>query len=142
MSSAANPTGWIEKARQDARSARRLLIDPPELENAAYHLHQAIEKASKAILIAEGVKFPRGGGAGHDLDKLAKLIPASNALSTQAQQLSHLTPWATAFRYPADDPFTAQPLPAKRDIERKLDDVDAFVDAVALQIAPPAPTVP
>lgn len=111
-------------------------MDPPELEDAAYHVHQAVEKA---ILTFAGVKFPRGNGAGHDLDKLGKLVPVSDALHAQAQNLSDLTPWATAFRYPADDPFTAQPLPTKHDVERRLDEAEAFVDAVVLRIAHSAP---
>lgn len=132
--SASDPYEWIRKAQQDTRSARRLLLDPPELEDAAFHVHQAVEKAAKAILIAEGIRYPRGRGAGHDLDALAKLIPRSSPFHAQAQQLAGLTPWATAFRYPADDPLTAEPLPAKSVLERHLDMAEAFVEAVARRV--------
>ena len=110
-SGASDPSEWLHKARQDARSARRLLTAPPELEVAAYHLQQAAEKAIKALLTAGGIKYPRGKGAGHDLDALAGLVPVTNALHVQALSFSNVTPWATAFRYPADDPMTAQPVP-------------------------------
>lgn len=139
MSSAPNPSDWAEKARQDVRAARRLLIDPPELEAAAYHVHQAAEKAMKAILASRGVAFARNRGAGHDFGKLSRLIPVSDAFHARAQGLSDLTPWATVFRYPSDDPFTAQPLPAKQEIERSLDEAEALVEAVALQVAASAP---
>ncbi|HEX8416477.1 MAG TPA: HEPN domain-containing protein [Methylobacterium sp.] len=135
MSGASDPGEWVEKARQDARSARRLLVDPPELEGAAYHVHQAIEKAAKAVLVAEGIRYPRGKGAGHDLGALAKLIPVTNSLYAQARSLSDLTPWATAFRYPADDPLTAPPVPTKDEMERSLDEAEAFVEAAAQQVA-------
>ena len=138
MNNASDPSGWIEKARQDARSARRLLADPAELEPAAYHVQQAVEKALKAALIAEGIKFPRGKGAGHNLAALAGLIPAHLPLHQQAQMLTDLTPWATAYRYPADDPFTAQSLPAKAEIEIRLAEVEIFIGAVAAQVARPA----
>ena len=73
-SGASDPSDWLHKARQDARSARRLLTAPPELEVAAYHLQQAAEKAIKALLTAGGIKYPRGKGAGLDLDALAGLV--------------------------------------------------------------------
>lgn len=138
MSGASDPSGWIEKARQDARSAKRLLADPAELEPAAYHVQQAVEKALKAALVAEGIKFPRGKGAGHNLAALAGVIPAHLPLHQQAQMLSDLTPWATAYRYPADDPFTAQSLPTKAEIEIRLAEVEIFIGAVAAQVARPA----
>ena len=142
MSGASDPREWIEKARHDARAARRLLLDPPQLEGAAYHVHQAVEKVAKAILVAEGIRYPRGGGAGHDLDALAQLVPALHPLRARAQHLSDLTPWATSFRYPADDPFTVQPLPSKGEIECRLDEAEAFLEAVATQITRSTPKPP
>ena len=53
-SGTSDPWEWVHKARQDARSARRLLPAPPELEVAADHLQQAVEKAIKALLTAGG----------------------------------------------------------------------------------------
>lgn len=137
MSGASHPSDWIEKARQDARSARRLLVDPPELEVAAYHVQQAVEKAIKAVLAAEGIKYPRGKGAGHDLALLAQLIPLVDPLHDEALSLSYLTPWATAYRYPADDPMTAEPPPTRSDVTHDLVRAEAFVEAVAHRVFPP-----
>ncbi|MBE7249472.1 MAG: HEPN domain-containing protein [Actinomycetospora chiangmaiensis] len=133
--STSDAAGWIAKARQDARSARRLLTDPPELEDAAFHVHQAVEKAAKAVLVAADVRYPRGRGTGHDLTTLAALIPVDGRLHEQALALADLTPWATAFRYPADDPHTAQPVPGKAEIERRLAAAEAFIEAAASRFA-------
>lgn len=131
--STSDASAWITKAWQDARSARRLLIDPPELEGAAFHVHQAAEKACKAILVAAGIRYPRGRGTGHDLNTLAALIPGT--LHAQAQALADLTPWATAFRYPSDDPHTAEPTPDKQEIARRLATVEDFVAAAEARAA-------
>jgi HEPN domain-containing protein len=48
--SASDPGASIRKAQQDTRSARRLLLDPPELEDVAFHVHQAVGKAAEAVL--------------------------------------------------------------------------------------------
>ncbi|MGX9981579.1 HEPN domain-containing protein [Methylobacterium fujisawaense] len=135
MRGASNPIDWLNKARQDARSARRLLVEPPELEVAAYHVQQVVEKAIKSYLAAEGIRYPRGGGAGHDLEVLANLIPQADPLHTQALSLAYLTPWATAYRYPADDPMTAEPPPARSQIEHDLLECEAFIEAVAQRVA-------
>lgn len=134
MSGVSDPHDWIGKARQDARSARRLLADPPEMEVAAYHVQQTVEKAIKALLVARDIPYPRGKGSGHDLDVLARLIPATSPLSVRALVLADLTVWATAFRYPADDPFTAQPLPSQEEVGRRLGDAAAFVEAAAVEV--------
>lgn len=136
MSGASDPIDWLNRARQDVRSARRLLIDPPEIEVAAYHVQQAVEKAIKSYLAAEAIRYPRGGGADHDLKALASLILEADPLHVQALSLSYLTPWATACRYPADDPMTAEPPPAGSQIEHDLLQAEAFIEAVAQRVAP------
>jgi HEPN domain-containing protein len=138
VSGASDPRAWIEKAHQDARAARRLLTDPVELEPAAYHVQQAAEKAIKAVLAAACIKIPRDRGTGHNLAILAKLISADDGCRPQAQALADLTPWATAYRYPADDPFTAQPPPTRSEVETRLIEVEAFVAAVAAHVILPS----
>lgn len=82
--SASDPGAWIRKAQQDTRSARRPLLDPPELEDAAFHVHQAVEKAAEAVLVAEGIRYPRGCGAGPDPDAPTRLIPIANPFHERA----------------------------------------------------------
>lgn len=84
--------------------------------------------------MAEGIRYPRGRGAGPDLDALTRLIPIANPFREQARPLAGLTPWATAFRYPTDDPLTAEPLTSKADLERHLDGAEARVEAVTRHV--------
>lgn len=123
----ASPESWLEKADNDLDAVRRALIADPDIntEAAAYHLQQAAEKVLKAALVHAGVAYPRGS-AGHDLQIAADRLPAGHPLVHAAQALAPLTPWATAYRYPNDDPMTATPLPTLAEIEAALAQVRDF----------------
>lgn len=123
----ASVRGWIEKADSDLDAVRRALIPDPDTnsEAAAYHLQQAAEKLLKALLVHEGLQYPRGSG-GHDLQVAADRLPLDHPLFAEAQALTPLTPWATAYRYPSDDPLTATPLPTVAEIEEALERVKWF----------------
>lgn len=118
---------WIDKADSDLDAVRRALIPDPDTNNeaAAYHLQQAAEKLLKALLVHEGLQYPRGSG-GHDLQMAADRLPPEHPLFADAQALAPLTPWATAYRYPSDDPMTATPLPTVAEIEQALEAVRGF----------------
>lgn len=140
MIGTSDPIDWLNKARQDARSARRLLADPSEVEVAAYHVQQAVETAIKSYLAPEAIRYPRGGGAGHDLEALASLIPKADPLHIQALSLAYMTPWATAYRYPADDPVTAEPPLTGSQIEHDLLQAESLIEAVACRVDPAPPS--
>ncbi|MBI4679230.1 MAG: HEPN domain-containing protein [Elusimicrobia bacterium] len=61
------PKDWIGKAEKDWRRVR-LLLDGGDVEGAAFHLHQALEKFLKGYLLAKGWKLRRI----HDLEVLLK----------------------------------------------------------------------
>ena len=128
---------WLEKAAKDLDAVRRSLMPLPDqnLETAAYHTQQAAEKGVKALLTHLGIAYPRGR-QGHDLALAAAGIPASHRLAADAQALAALSPWATAWRYPADDPATAAPLPEAAEIVRWAEKVGAFLSAVTVEVAP------
>lgn len=90
--------GWLEKARRDLVTAEREV----EREGAftdivCYHAQQAAEKYLKALLTARGIVPPRT----HALEDLLLLVmqafPEAHAF---AGNLSLLTPYAVAVRYP------------------------------------------
>jgi HEPN domain-containing protein len=91
---------WLRKAQHDLASARKLAAGPdPILDTATYHCQQAAEKAVKAFLAFRDHPLERT----HNVRLLVTLaesyVPEFSAWREAAEQL---TPYATAFRYPAD----------------------------------------
>ncbi|MFQ5652798.1 MAG: HEPN domain-containing protein [bacterium] len=93
-------TGWLKKARNDLGSARRLAQPPePFLDTAIYHCQQAAEKALKAYLVFHDIAFERT----HNLSVLLELcVEVQAGFDEFEDQADLLTPYATAFRYPAE----------------------------------------
>jgi HEPN domain-containing protein len=82
----------LAKARSDLDMVRRAMTPPTDqnLEQAAYHIQQAAEKARKALLVHLGIAYPRGGAKGHDLKLSALLIPPAHRLHSDANALVSL----------------------------------------------------
>ena len=93
---------WLEKARHDLETARRLTESPPPITDVAvYHCQQAAEKSLKALLVGRGVAVLKT----HDLMALLSLCVAFYPVASQwIDAAAILTPYATHFRYPTDDP--------------------------------------
>ncbi|MFZ4407586.1 MAG: HEPN domain-containing protein [Paracraurococcus sp.] len=124
---------WLRRAESDLDGVRRALmpLPGPNPELAAYHCQQAGEKLVKALLVALGIAFPRRGFTGHDIGLAARLIPDGHALRPVAVALAELTPWATAFRYPTEDPSTAEATPTPEVLAAWLERLEAFRTDVA-----------
>ena len=96
----------LAKARGDARLIG-VAMALPEADDwlLAFHTQQAVEKALRAALIANGLDAPRV----HDLRELGRLIETAGIdLPVDQATLASLTPWAAAGRYPElpeDAPF-------------------------------------
>jgi HEPN domain-containing protein len=94
-------TEWVEKAEGDFRTAEREagVTAFPNHDAACFHAQQCIEKYMKALLIENGVTFPRT----HDL--LALLVLATPVFPSGANlrtELAELAPYAVDVRYPGD----------------------------------------
>jgi len=116
-------------AESDAVAARRLLLPPESVRQAAYLTQQAAEKAIKARLIDSGISFPRHGGKGHDLLVLTDLLPKSDAMKNVFSDIAAITPWATAFRYPSDDPATEARV-TSAEIAQKLKQIEDAIGSM------------
>lgn len=90
---------WLVKARRDLLAAERLAEgDDPCLDVAIYHCQQAAEKAVKAFLVSCDEEF----GKTHDLETLVSLAARRDGrFATWVDIADNLTPYATAYRYPA-----------------------------------------
>ncbi len=103
MGAELHPTiqAWLIRARNDLANAEFTAEHRDDLlDTAVYHCQQAAEKAMKAFLVSEGLSIPKT----HDVGKLVQLATADNAGFATLQSIADaLTPFATAFRYPADD---------------------------------------
>ncbi|MBM3839900.1 MAG: HEPN domain-containing protein [Verrucomicrobia bacterium] len=95
---------WVRHAEADLRYAQLGRTEPGILLNlVAFHAQQAIEKALKALLVADQVDFPRT----HDLGELLALLgQAGRRCPAGLEQVEELTPLAVQTRYPGfDDPL-------------------------------------
>lgn len=105
---------WLVVAERDLRAARNCLFGPePTTEAAAYHCRQAAEKLAKAALVSLGIHVPFS----HDIRVLLGLMPDGYSLKAQFEPLARLTPYATAYRYPIDDPLSVPPEPRVGEVE-------------------------
>ncbi len=97
---------WLEKARHDLETARCVIEhEPPITDTAVYHCQQAAEKALKAVMIHHGQAVFKT----HDLMALtthcAKIDPDFKGWVDAA---AILTPYATHYRYPCNEPDSSR----------------------------------
>ena len=100
-----SPADWLRFARSDLAIAQR----PPEgavlLEALCFHAQQAVEKSLKAVLLAEGICFPRT----HSTRILLNLLPTTLPSPGDLGALAALTDYAASSRYPGDyEPVTTK----------------------------------
>jgi HEPN domain-containing protein len=89
---------WLERARSDLGSARKLLAGPEQFpDTALYHCQQASEKALKAFLVQHDVEFEKT----HNLQALVGMCAKINGQFLRLlDSAKALNPYATAYRYP------------------------------------------
>lgn len=92
---------WMAKARSDLGTARKLATGPDAyLDTAIYHCQQAAEKAIKALLVQNDLRFEKT----HDLEVLiARGASVAPRLSQLLDHADRLTPYAVAYRYPGEE---------------------------------------
>jgi HEPN domain-containing protein len=96
---------WMKHANTDLRAAHALLESDEFFPlQICFLSQQGAEKAVKAILVFEEVKFPKI----YDLDRLRDLIPEGWKIKEQFPDRAELTIWAVESRYPGDMPDTME----------------------------------
>lgn len=85
---------YLELATKDAEAADLLLAGGNRY--AAYHVQQAIEKVTKALLLARGIE----AGIEHRFEELFKRFAADDRWPARLHPFVGYSAYATAFRYP------------------------------------------
>ena len=113
-------------ASEDLRAARAALEEADfRPRHACLFAQQAAEKALKAALTLDNVRFPWK----HDLDALRLLLPARWSLANEAPDLHELSVWAVAARYPGDLPEATE-----ADARKSIEVASEVVDAIASDV--------
>jgi len=96
---------WVAKAEGDLKTAAhtlRLKTDCPT-DVVCFHAQQCVEKYLKALLVLNGIEFPRT----HQISVLMALLPAQVRPALTAEEQDRLTEYAVTTRYPGDyDPIS------------------------------------
>lgn len=110
---------WAQKAEDDLRTSVHLLRlkrDCPT-EVVCFHAQQCVEKYLKALLILNGIEFPRT----HQISSLLALIPAPVRPDLTPEEQDTLTEYAVTTRYPGDyDPISGEEARRAVQIARRL----------------------
>jgi HEPN domain-containing protein len=124
---------WFAKSLEDQRMARLACqAEPPLFEPAAFHCQQAAEKLLKGLLVSAAITIPKT----HDLERLAGLVgEVFPQLEQNISQLSPLTPWGLATRYPDLDVELGV---MRSDIAEAMASIDALLVGI-LALDPAAP---
>lgn len=94
---------WIEQAKHDEDTARLIRDHAGHPDIGVYHLHQAVEKLLKALLVQRGDQFERT----HVLDLLySKAVPYCPELSQVVREVVALDRYLPRLRYPTGDDVT------------------------------------
>ncbi len=87
-------TAYLELATKDVEAAELLVAGGNRY--AAYHVQQAVEKLTKAALLAKGIE----AGIEHRLEELFKRFAEGDPWPGRLHPLASYSAYATAFRYP------------------------------------------
>lgn len=92
-----SPRDWLRHARSDLALARVQRPTEVFIEMLCFHAQQAAEKSSKAVLLANEIRFPYT----HNIAKLITLVKdAGIPWIEELDQAADLTGYAAETRYP------------------------------------------
>jgi len=92
--------GWVRKADNDLKNAShtlKLAEDCPT-DTVVFHAQQCVEKYLKALLVVDGIDFPRT----HSLSVLVELLEESKRPALTTEEQERLNDYAATTRYPGD----------------------------------------
>lgn len=129
MSVQARIDGFLKTAEEDLRAAEVLIGAGSRL--AAFHIQQAIEKATKAALIARGVE----AGAEHRLDVLLEKLSETDPTRVALWPMRNYSSYATAFRYPTPAGRLVK-APPRAEMEERIDSIKEHIVELRERLLP------
>ena len=88
---------WLEMAQHDIDTVNLLLKEQGHPDIIIYHIHQAVEKLLKALVLKNDSQIEKT----HHLDKILKtLLPAYPRLSTLEKDILEINYYLPKLRYP------------------------------------------
>lgn len=116
---------WLGFAELDLRSAKKLAEDPLLTRNAAFHIHQSVEKCFKAGIENLSMKIPKI----HDLEKLHQiLIENGITFRTKMDQLLSINNIYIEARYPGDQGLVPEGTPSPEFINEIYEFAEKVID--------------
>jgi HEPN domain-containing protein len=98
-----SPQDWLIHAESDLQVAVTGKSPKVLYETLCFHAQQAVEKALKAVLIANKIPSTKT----HNIGTLIGMLPAHVELSEELKEAAELTTYAVMARYPGDlEPVT------------------------------------
>ena len=91
---------WLRRVERDIRAARKCCEGEDAIpDQGAYHVQQAAEKLTKAVLVAHQIR-PRKG---HKIEEFTPLIPTTFPHRDRFLELEEFSKYAWAHGYPIED---------------------------------------
>ncbi len=93
-----SPQDWLIHAESDLQLAATGKLPKVLYETLCFHAQQAVEKAVKAVLIANGVPSTKT----HNIGTLVGMLPGTIVFPGELEDAIGLTTYAVMARYPGD----------------------------------------
>lgn len=114
---------WLEQVTRDLRAARHCCEpDDPVPDRAAYLVHQAAEKLTKAALVAHQIR-PRKG---HRIGEFAKRLPRTFADRRRFLDLDRFSKFVWVHRYPGESGAPQEPEPSATEVQAWIAEIEAL----------------
>jgi HEPN domain-containing protein len=109
---------WLYHSEIDLLSAQKLLDDEYLTQSTAFHCHQSIEKALKALVENTNVRVPKI----HDLQKLYGILKEQNiSVEVDPDRLDNLNSVYIDTRYPTDQSLVSEGKPSLKTVRAFYD---------------------
>ncbi|MDZ7290573.1 MAG: HEPN domain-containing protein [candidate division KSB1 bacterium] len=120
------PQHWFRKADADVQTVEILLAHGGNMEMAAMHIQQAVEKYLKGYLLSTGWELDRI----HDLPALLDEAVTRNAAFDQFREFCETV---NAFYFEARYPFEVEP-PPEQEVRNFLEQSKQFIEFILAEI--------